>query len=243
MDKKSSNAQHPEAVLKWFADAGRPYSDGSSYRGFITHLHDDAVKSLTPEEKTSLTDVLAAFVPPGKTPKAPTKARAFVKEWKMADLEPALDEVGHGRDFEKGRAVFNDAQCIACHRFGNDGGSVGPDLTAVASRFGRRDILESIIEPSKVVSEQYMNTAIRMKSGDVQVGRVVEENDADLIMQPNPLAPERVTLKKADVQVRSLSKISPMPQGLVDTMSRDEVLDLLAYLEAGGRKEHQDFRR
>jgi putative heme-binding domain-containing protein len=161
----------------------------------------------------------------------------------MTDLEPALDQVGKSRNFARGKANFEAAQCLACHRFANEGGSAGPDLTAVSTRFQRRDILESIIEPSKVVSEQYMNTDVRLKNGDAVIGRVLEETDAKIVIQPNPLAPEKVEIKKSDVARRSLSKLSPMPEGLVNTFTKEEILDLMAYMESGGKRDHPDFAK
>ena len=74
-----------------------------------------------------------------------------------------FDGVAHGRNFASGKAAFNDAQCILCHRFVNEGGSVGPELTAASSKYSRHDILESILEPSKVVSEQFQNSTIIKK--------------------------------------------------------------------------------
>ena len=62
--------------------------------------------------------------------------------------------------------------CAACHRFGSEGGGVGPDLTAVAGRFGVRDLLEAIVEPSKVISDQYAAVSIAKKDGQVVTGRV-----------------------------------------------------------------------
>ena len=145
-------------------------------------------------------------------------------------------------DFTKGKAVYEEAQCAACHKFGADGGAVGPDLTAVSSRFHRRDILESILLPSKVISEQYMNTIIRTKSGDVQEGRVLEETDAKVVMQPNPLKPDKVTIDKADIKSRGPSKVSPMPEGLVNLFKKEEILDLIAYIESGGNRDSADFK-
>src|SRR5438270_4955173 len=134
----------------------------------------------------------------------------------MPHLEPSLDAVGKSRSFRRGKEAFEAAQCLACHKFGNEGGATGPDLTAVSSRFARRDILESIIEPSKVISEQYANTTLRLTNGDVIEGRVVEENADGLVVRPNPLQPETtIKVKKSDVKFRALSKLSPMPQGLV----------------------------
>jgi putative heme-binding domain-containing protein len=154
-----------------------------------------------------------------------------------------LDKVGSGRSFERGQQVFHDAQCTACHRFGNEGGSVGPDLTAVSSRFHRRDILESILLPSKVISEQYQATIVKTKGGDIYEGRITEETDDHVVIQPNQLKPEKVTVKKSDIKSRYPSKVSPMPEGLVDTFRKEEILDLMAYLEAGGRKDHPDFKK
>jgi putative heme-binding domain-containing protein len=239
-----SKAQHLDYVTKWFADAGIRYNDGASYNNFVKNLHADAVNALSPDERTALASVIAAYVPPGSKPRKIAKPRTtLVKEWKMADVESDLAATGHGRNFARGKEVFESTQCLACHRFGNEGGAVGPDLTAVASRFSRHDIMESIVDPSKVVSEQYMNTAVRLKNDDTVIGRLIQETADTLVIQPNPLTPEKVTVKKADIKVRQLSKISPMPEGLVNALNKDELLDMLAYIESGGRKDHPDFAK
>ncbi|HET6249731.1 MAG TPA: c-type cytochrome [Tepidisphaeraceae bacterium] len=243
-DRKTTPPAHPDYVLRWFEEAGRPYDDGASYTTFIEHIHDDAKASLSPTELTSLSDVVNAFPSAANSPKRrPTKVRALVKEWKVEDLEPSLASVGHGRNFKRGKAVFEEAQCMACHKFGNEGGAVGPDLTAVSSRFARKDILESIILPSKVISEQYAATEGKTKDGETFYGRLLEENADQIVLQPNGLKPERVTIKKADITLRRFSKLSPMPEGLVNTFTKQEILDLLAYVESGGRKDHPDFAK
>jgi putative heme-binding domain-containing protein len=239
--KDRAKAGHSDEVLKWFSDAGRPYSDGASFPKFLGNFHAQAKATLTPEESLALADVLAAYVPPGQKAKAPARKRSFVKEWKMEDLLPALDEVAKDRSFERGKEVYESAQCAQCHKFGNEGGSVGAELTAVSSRFARRDILESIIEPSKVISEQYANTMLLLTNGKIVDGRILEENAQRLILQPNPLQPEKIEIRKSDIEKRALSKISPMPAKLVDTFTKEEILDLMAYLESGGRKDHPAF--
>lgn len=237
-------AEHPKFVTQWFTDAGRPYADGSSFNNFVHHIHDDAVATLKPDEKAAMASVIDAYVAPAprKTAK-PAKARVVVKEWAVEDLEPLLPQVSKGRKFARGKLIFEEAQCLACHKFGNEGGAVGPDLTAVSSRFQRKDILESIILPSKVISEQYANTLVKLKKGEPVEGRVLEENDDKLIIQPNPLQPAKVEVKKADIASRNLSKTSPMPQNLVDTFTKEEILDMIAYIESGGRKDHPDFSK
>jgi putative heme-binding domain-containing protein len=239
-NKPRASAGHPNYVLQWFADVGIRYNDGSSFPRFLGNFHMDAENALTDAEKKELSPVLAAYVPPGPRQRK-LKPHSFVKEWRMEDIQPLLGDVGKNRNFNQGRDAYEVAQCNQCHRMGNAGGSIGPDLTAISSRYQRRDILESILEPSKVVSEQYMNTAIRTRNGDTVVGRIVEENANRIIVQPDPLKMDRVEVKAADVEVRKLSPLSPMPEGLVNVLSKDEILDLIAYMEAGGRRDHPDF--
>ena len=169
--------------------------------------------------------------------------RKLVQDWTTADLQPILPEVTRGRNFAKGKELFIEAQCAACHRYGDLGGMVGPDLTAVATRFKRQDILESSTEPSKVLSEQYMNTAIETKGGQVVVGRIAEETPEKIVIRPKPLEPETVTVLKSEIESRSLSKTSPMPAGLLNMFNKDEILDLLAYLESLGDPNHPNFRK
>jgi len=201
-----------------------------------------AEKTLNADEQKSLATILAAYIPPGpRQPQRRITPHPFVKEWKMADIQPLLDQVGKGRNFNQGRDAFEVAQCAQCHRMGSAGGSIGPDLTAISSRYQRRDILESVLEPSKVVSEQFQNTAIRTKNGDTFVGRIVEENANRIIIQPDALKMDMAEVKTADVDVRKLSPLSPMPEGLVNVLSKDEILDLIAYMESGGRRDHPEF--
>jgi putative heme-binding domain-containing protein len=241
IDRSDNPSRHPASLLKWFEEAGRPYGDGSSYNNYITHLRADALKSIPETELASVSDVMQAYRPAARKSAKPAKQRWLVKEWKMEDLEPALAQVSRGRKFKTGEAVFEEAQCRSCHKFGNDGGAVGPDLTAVSSRFQRRDILESILLPSKVISEQFVNTEVRTKDGDVEIGRLVEETAEYIVLQPNQLMPEKVKITKSDIDFRRVSKISPMPEGLVNIFTKEEILDLVAYLESGGRRDHSDF--
>jgi putative heme-binding domain-containing protein len=241
--KGLKDASHPAEVVKWFADAGRPYGDGSSFPKFIGNTHAQAAKTLTPSETAALQPVLAAYVPPGTKakPTGKPKVRPVVKDWKMTDLEPRLAEASKGRDYNRGKEAYEAAQCQLCHKFGNDGGAVGPELTTISTRFSRKDVLESIIEPSKVVSEQFQNTIVETKDGESYAGRILEEDGTKLVIQPNPLAPEKVTVKKSEISDRRLSKLSPMPAGLANILTAEEILDLVAYMESGGKRDAANF--
>ena len=161
----------------------------------------------------------------------------------MADLEADLDQVAHGRNFAQGQDAVFASQCLMCHRVGEEGGAVGPELTAISSRFSRRDILESIIEPSKVISEQYTNTDITLKNGDTLTGRIVSEDGDKVVVRPSMLAPEMKEISKADIKSREVSKISPMPPGLLNMLTKEEILDLLAYFEAAGHADGPQFKK
>ena len=238
---------HEPELLTWFEQAGRPYSDGASFNNFLKNFLADATAGLTDAERTELTPLLTSIASGASGRRAVSEfpapqPRTPVKEWTVADLAGDLEAAGRGRDFVRGRQAFADAQCLACHRFGLDGAGVGPDLTAVSARFTRRDVLESILEPSKVLSEQYENTTVSLKSGEEHTGRLVSEAADQVVLVPDPLKPDnRVTLKKSDIAARSASRISPMPEGLVNGLSRDEILDLLAFIESSGRRQHAAF--
>src|SRR6185369_16036167 len=66
---------------------------------------------------------------------------------------------------ERGSEVFTKAQCAACHRFGDRGESIGPDLTTVSQRFQKKEILESILYPSQVISDQYASRTVQLRDG------------------------------------------------------------------------------
>lgn len=236
--------QHPAEVVKWFAEAGIPFNNGASFSNFLSHAHEEAKFAMSPDEINALSDVLAEYSKlHSPNPQiAPGPPRPLVKEYKTADLQPLLDQVSKGRNFAKGKEVFSQAQCIACHRYGDRGGAIGPDLTAVATRFKRQDILEASTEPSKVLSEQYANTTFAMSDGRVVVGRIAEETADKVVVKPNPLELETVTLNKSDIESRKLSNVSPMPTGLLNTFSETEILDLLAYMESLGNAKHPNFQ-
>ena len=231
---------HSPALVQWFRDVGRDYGDGSSHAKYLARIRTDAIATLTSEERSALRPLLEENLeaPAWK----PAMDRKFVKEWTMNELVPALGEVGRGRDFLSGRAAFNDAQCIVCHRFGNEGGSVGPELTSAASKYSRPDILESILEPSKVISDQFQNSNIVTKDGEDVSGRITDEDEQRLIVMPSLLTPDAtITVPLSKIARRESSKVSAMPTGLVNQLTREEILDLIAYIEAMGNMRADNF--
>ncbi len=127
-----------------------------------------------------------------------------------------------------------DAQCIRCHRFGNDGGPIGPELTGAASKYDGRSLLESILEPSKVLSEQYQNVTVWTKDGDSFTGRIIRENEESLFVETDPLSGARESVARAEVERASRRPRCRDAGRVVNVLSREEILDLVAYLQSGG---------
>src|SRR6185503_11986704 len=125
--------------------------------------------------------------------------RQYVHNWQMDDPVPLLAQADHGRSFESGRAAFEAAQCLKCHRFNGEGGSTGPDISGVGNRFNARDLLESILLPSKVVSDQYQSIRV-VTSDDVIVGRIERDDPDRLVIRTHPLAGTTVEVKKSAIK-------------------------------------------
>jgi uncharacterized repeat protein (TIGR03806 family) len=155
--------------------------------------------------------------------------RTFVRAWRMDDLVPSLNELKSGRSIDSGRRVFRDTGCIQCHRIEGEGGTVGPDLSGAGRRLGQRDLLESILLPSKVIASEYATSLIETALGTVVVGRIEHEDDRVVMLRP-PSSSEAVTVEKANIVKRGLSDQSNMPAGIVNVLKKEQVLDLVAYL-------------
>ncbi len=130
-----------------------------------------------------------------------------------------------------GRALY-EKQCAACHIFGGIGKEVGPDLTTITSRFKRRDILDAIVFPSKVISDQYQAEMIELKDGSVITGVLVRESAAAVLIRTGDHPEKPVSIPKGQIADRAVSSVSLMPEGLLDGMSHTEIADLLAFLQS-----------
>ena len=131
------------------------------------------------------------------------------------------------RDATRGAAIFKDAQCISCHRFGSSGEGLGPDLTKVSNRFQRKEILESIVYPSHVVSDQYASHVV-IADGKTYIGITARNADGGTtVLQSDG---KKVQLAAEDIEDIQPSKQSAMPEGLLNRLSLEQVADLFAFL-------------
>ncbi|MEX0819435.1 MAG: c-type cytochrome, partial [Pirellulaceae bacterium] len=229
-----------EQYFSWF-NLAAGYRGGASFVLFVENIKQDAVALLDEEQKLALKSILEAK--PTTDAPQPAAPRPFVKEWKMEELLPLVLNNLQGRDFEHGRKMFGAANCFACHRFDNQGGAVGPDLTALSGRFSPRDLLESVVEPSKVISDQYAAVTFLTVDGKVITGRIVNLAGDSFRVSTDMLDPGNLTeVDRKQIEEMVPSTLSMMPQGLLNTLNEDEVLDLMAYLLSRGDRTHPMFQ-
>ena len=136
-----------------------------------------------------------------------------------------------GGSAEKGRPLY-DKLCAGCHRFGGIGKDVGPDLTTITSRFKKRDILESVLWPSKVMSDQYQAEMFELNDGKIVAGLIVRENATAVLVRTADNPDKPVVVSKAQISDRATSTVSLMPEGLFDDLDSTKIADLLAFVMA-----------
>ncbi len=152
--------------------------------------------------------------------------------WTFQELLSYLTgpQPSHG-NATRGAAMFIKANCSKCHRFGEQGDTVGPDLSTVSRRFQRKEILESILYPSQVISDQYASQTILTTDGRTVTGMVSPVGDGSVIVLQ--ASGEKLAIAKHDIEEITRSKTSAMPEGLLNALTLDEVGDLFAYLTQG----------
>jgi putative membrane-bound dehydrogenase-like protein len=151
--------------------------------------------------------------------------------WSYDQLLAYLEGEGRSGSVQRGRAVFEKAICAKCHKIEQVGQSIGPDLTTLASRFKRKDILEATIYPSRVISDQYKSYLVATKDGRVITAMKAPDDGDNYVL----LLSDATTIKlpKGDVEEMVEGKQSVMPDGLMNQFTLQEIADLFAFLESG----------
>jgi putative heme-binding domain-containing protein len=218
-------------LLAWFVRA-RSFRGGHLLAKILARLEDDIRATITEDERPTLAAELAALAAPAAAA-APAEPAPFVRQWTAAEIEAAVAGDGAVRDAAAGRRALARARCLACHSFGGVGTAVGPDLTAVGRRFDARALLESILEPSRVVDPKYHATTWVLASGRSLTGRAAMVNAREIVVEVDPLSGRAEKIPRDEIESSHPSPVSPMPAGLLDVLGIDEILDLLAVLRAG----------
>ena len=160
-------------------------------------------------------------------------AELIVRKWTMADF-PAFTPKTDDKSIARGMQAFVKARCNQCHAIAGHGINIGPDLTETGKRLKGMKLLQQILEPSSEINKKYQTTQFLMNSGKVQSGVVVKETDSEFHIISNLLIPTAITkVTKSQVDERFSSKISAMPEGMADVLTRPEIVDLVSFLETG----------
>jgi putative heme-binding domain-containing protein len=171
------------------------------------------------------------------TPKGPGR------RWTLENAVAAVDSGTASVNFDSGKKIYAAVLCSSCHSMQGSGGDIGPDLTQLGTRFSNKDILESIIHPNKVVSDQYASTIFYLKNGQSVVGRLVNEDKANYSISQNPFAANELRkIPKKDVTSKRFSQESIMFPGLINSLNPQELKDLMAYLKSGGNQENPVYK-
>ena len=232
-----------ERFFKWVCLRAPTYKGGASFGLFMQDIRKDAEAGLSEAEKVALKPVLEAK-PDIQAPQFTFTPRNFVKNYTMADLDHLLG-VGleGGRNFSNGRNLFGQASCFACHRFGQEGGAIGPDLSSVAGKYSVRDLLVHIIEPSKEISDQYGQLEVTLNDDSKVFGRIMNLAGDRITLNINMYDPNATqAVDRKLIKTMEQSKVSMMPPGLLNTLSETDILDLMAYLLSKGNKEDPMFK-
>jgi putative heme-binding domain-containing protein len=226
--------------FEWLNDA-RKHSGGASYQGFLNNIEKDAFDNASDSERLAIES--AGLRKPFRMAELP-KPKGPGRDWKLDELVKFAEPKLTGRNFKNGQKMYAAARCIVCHRFNGEGGATGPDLSQVAGRFNLKDLCESIVAPSKVVSDQYRASVLTTDSGKTYTGRIVNETKDKLTILLDPEDSTKVAdIKKSAVEEMKPSPVSLMPEGLLKQLNDNEVLDLLAYLLSRGDPTSPLFRK
>ncbi len=236
------------AYLQWFLKAAS-FRGGASFDKFIEFIRYDALLTFTEKEQTVLAELIAQK--PVRKSAIETAGAMFVgrKEniYRLDELvamahralqsNTALTDGIKQRDLENGRKLFGAAACYTCHRFGNEGGMNGPDLTSAGRRYSVKDLIEQIVDPSKEINEQFVPIDVLTDEDERYRGVVVNLNGDTITLNTDAADPnQRVNIDRKTVVSIGPSKVSPMPVNLLAMLTEDEILDLLAFILNGGTK-------
>jgi putative heme-binding domain-containing protein len=178
-----------------------------------------------------LADVLKSYPAAIASEASPMLERLDAGNAKAKAMLEGLATTLQGGNPGRGRNVFfgNKANCYACHRVGNDGGTVGPDLTTIGAVRSRRDLVEAVVYPSASFAQGFEPVKVATSDGRVLGGVIARQDGGSVVLRTADRA--EVRLRPEEVEEIRRSDTSIMPQGLDAILSPEELRDLLSYLQ------------
>ncbi|WP_400261535.1 c-type cytochrome [Sphingobacterium sp. SG20118] len=235
-----------DEYFKWFYK-GFGYKGGNSYIGFIDKARKIALGNVSKDQLAHYNKISGDSLVSQSGNRLAEKvesAKGPGRDWKIDTALKYINDNTGIRNFKRGSELFIALRCASCHTIKGEGGSVGPDLTQLGTRFSTKDMLEAMIEPSKVISDQYESKVFHLKDGTKQMGRLMGENEKNYIISQNPYAPHLTKeIAKKEVQDIKVSEVSIMPPGTLNVLNPEELSDIMAYLMAGGNENSDVYKK
>ncbi|MCA9060234.1 MAG: c-type cytochrome, partial [Planctomycetaceae bacterium] len=215
-------------MLNWLQH-GLRFRGGRIVEQSVRAIRDAVILQLSENDRVQLADLLTA-VNETISPTELDVERPVIQRWTVDDF---ADNSGsdHQSNRANGRMALAAVRCLKCHRVGDEGGRDGPDLTQVGKRFDRRMILESILDPSRVIDPKYRQTTYALKSGEIVIGRALQVSRSKLVIETNAMTGASLEISRDAIDESAPSSVSLMPAGLVDSLTQQEILDLISYLQ------------
>ena len=238
--KEGWTSEERERYFLWYQNALEK-SGGLMYARFIRRIQGEALANVPDAERQfyealgeeSDNDYLTDLV----QPKGPGK------NWTVAAATQAYKQKATTYNFENGQNMYKSSLCISCHSIGGKGGTSGPELTQVRTRFSINNLVEAIVNPSSVVSDRYRNTKYTLKNGNIVIGRLIDETENQMEISTNAFTPSVTTkFRKNQLLRQEEVMLSPMPPALINRLNNQEVADLIAYLMSGGKKDSEVYK-
>lgn len=204
---------------------------GASYGRFLEQFREDALLTCSDAERVAVEDLISQSLIAAPVESTPPEGPG--RKWSTKEAIAELGTELRKRNYDRGRNLFHATTCAKCHRIGGEGGAIGPDLSTAGKKFSVPDLVDAIIDPSRIISDQYGSHQVVTADGEVLVGRVVQIGDQKHLYKPDPNAAP-IVLTEADIESMMPSKVSQMPEGLLDALNGEELRDLIAYILAAG---------
>ncbi len=234
-----SNGWSPQHRQEFFQALHRADQEQGArdYYAQLRAIRRDLTATLAPAEQETLGELLKGKNQASIALAQDPIGRPVIRDWQLSDFSPA--DLAGSRTRAAGREAFRVAQCVACHRVGSEpGGVIGPDLAGVGARYGRRDLLDHVLHPSKAIDDKFRQTTIKLLDGTTVTGAIEQEDVDRLVLSIDLVADERIDIPKKQIVSRELSEKSSMPEGLLSVLTKDEVLDLISFLAASGKADN-----
>jgi putative heme-binding domain-containing protein len=225
-----------EKYFTWIRNASN-YRGGKSFMGFMNKARELALRNVPKGDfahfNTLSGDSIFKYAGPFVPSKLP-QPKGPGRNWTVDEALKVVDSGLTNRSLENGKNMFAASMCMSCHSFKGEGGQIGPDLTQLGTRFSAKDILESIIEPNKTISDQYAATIFYLKDGKSIMGRLISQDAEKYSVSQNPFAPQVLRdIPKSEVERTKVSDVSIMMPGMINNLNADELRDLMAFLMSG----------